>query len=82
MEAACSTGLTTLTFDGLGSEMGLRLPEHMQGKGCSLTTYPEFLSLLEQQMHDPPQLTEGLQRDSLRGTGVVLRLHPENHCHH
>ena len=39
-------------FDGLGREMGLRLPEHMQGKGCSLTTYPEFLSLLEQQMHD------------------------------
>jgi hypothetical protein len=32
--------------------MRLRLPEHMQGKGCSLTTYPEFLSLLEQQMHD------------------------------
>jgi hypothetical protein len=39
-------------FDTLGREMGIPFPEHMQGKGCSLTTYPEFLSLLEQQMHD------------------------------
>ena len=39
-------------FDTLGREMGIPLPEHMQGKGCSLTTYPEFFSLLEQQMHD------------------------------
>ena len=64
-------------FDTMGMDIGITLPEHMQGKGCSLTTYPEFFSLLEQQMHDtfdsalhlashppPPEGEEGTEAEA------------------